>query len=128
VEFIGRSRKAPFPVPDQFSGPIRKINAIHRGHALFHRGGNLSFVDGGHGAVLAAFREDDPGKGGHFLLLSNLDISGTHSLEIEMKPWRKPGEKLKLHELIEDRTIPVEGDLFRIELPPCGIRAYRFER
>ncbi|MFH0920741.1 MAG: alpha-amylase family glycosyl hydrolase [Fibrobacterota bacterium] len=127
IEFIGRTRKEPFETPDRFNVPIRKINEIHRAFGLFHRGGNIAFVDNGHGAVIAALREDAAGNGERFLLMANLDIENSHVLSLSAAAWKRAGAGLVLHELIDNRRTHVNGDFLQVELPPSGVRAYRFE-
>lgn len=125
IAFIGRSGTETFDTPDRFSAVIRRINEIHGSFSLFHKGGNITFVDDDNGALIAALRED---CGERFLLIANLDIARGHWLDIPSAAWRESDEALVLHDLIEDQRVPVDGDVFHAGLPPCGVRAYRFER
>jgi hypothetical protein len=111
--------------PDRFSDALRKINALHRENSCFHQGGNLVFVDNAHGALLIAYREGKTAEEGRFLLCANLDTGGFHSQDVFCGGWRRPGKRLVFHEMMENIHFALDGDTFRVELPPCGVKAYR---
>lgn len=127
INFIGRKRAISFPTPNRYNTVIRKVNRLLQNHDLFHEGGNIRFVDQGHGALMAAVREGRQTPEEKFLLISNLDIGHPHKIELKLSDIREKNRDCLLHEMIEDEKVGIEGDLLEIEVEPCGIRAYRIE-
>jgi hypothetical protein len=127
INFIGRKRVISFPTPNRYNTVIRKVNRLLHNHALFHEGGNIRFVDRGHGALMAAVREGGKTPEEKFLLISNLDIGHPHKIELKVSDIREKNGDCLLHEMIKDEKVGIEGDLLNIEVEPCGIRAYRIE-
>ncbi len=125
INFIGRFRKVFFPMPNRFNDEIRKINRLHQTYALFHEGGNIRFIDEGHGAVLAAVRQGRSCPGEQFLLVANLDTSHPYKISLDLSGILRKGTVL--HELVhEDRSIPA-SDTLELEIEAFGMRAYRIE-
>jgi len=127
VDFIGRQRSVSFPAPNRYNAVIRKVNRILQDYALFHEGGNLRFVDQGHGALMVAVREGRKTPEEKFLLVSNLDIAHTHKMRLDLSGVRQDNRNCRLHEMIKDEKTRLESDAMEIEVEPCGIRAYRIE-
>ncbi len=127
INFIGRSRPSPMPMPDYFNDRLMKINLLHSQHQVFHEGGNIKFVDKNHGAVLAAVREEKDEKGERFLLISNMDTSHPHIIRIDCSDLLNQAERVILKEAFSDSIIAVQGDSIEIEVEECGIRAYWIE-
>ncbi|OGJ93761.1 MAG: hypothetical protein A2350_08555 [Candidatus Raymondbacteria bacterium RifOxyB12_full_50_8] len=127
IEFIGRYNKPAIEQPGRFSPVIGKINTLHASYALFHQTGNLEFVDNCHGAIIAALRRDlRPGKD-CFLLCANLDTANAYSLAIETASWKRAGKGPVLHEMMDGGRFEAFGHEFRIDLQPCGVKAFWFE-
>ena len=59
IDFIGRKPKTAYPADPEFAPFIGRVNAILAGNPAFRRGENCLFVDAGHPAVIAAFRQDN---------------------------------------------------------------------
>jgi hypothetical protein len=127
INFIGRKRAISFPAPNSNNGIIAQVNGLLQNHALFHEGGNIRFVDQGHGALLAALRQGRKNPEERFLLVSNLDIGHTYQISLPLDGIRPEGGKCLLHEMIRDERVTLEGDVLELEVEPCGMRAYRIE-
>ncbi len=127
INFVGRKRAISFPTPNRYNTVIRKVNQLLQNHALFHEGGNIRFVDQGHGALMAAVREGRKTPEEKFLLISNLDIGHPHKIKLELSGIRQKNRNCLLHEMIKDEKVELESDLLEMEVEPCGIRAYRSE-
>jgi len=125
INFIGRKHSVSFPTPDRYNAVIRKVNQILHNHALFHEGGNIRFVDQGHGALVAAVREDSKNSKEKFLLVSNLDTVNPYKMKLPLSDIRQEKKSCWLHEMIKDEKIIPEGDALEIEVEACGIRAYQ---
>ena len=127
INFIGRNRSVSFPTPNRHKAIIRKVNQLLQNHDLFHEGGNVRFVDKGHGAIIAAVREGRKNPEEKFLLISNLDTTHPHTIKLDISGISQANEPCCLHELMAEKKILLESDTFEIELESCGIRAYRIE-
>lgn len=127
IDFIGRKRSVTFPTPNRFNAVIRKVNALLENFSLFHEGGNLRFVDQGHGALIAAVREGRKSPGEKFLLVSNLDTAHSYKLRLSLLDLQPEKKRCRLHEMIQGDRILLDGEALEIEVEACGIRAYRIE-
>lgn len=127
INFIGRKRSLSFPALNRYNRVIRKVNQLLQNHALFHEGGNIRFVDQGHGALMAAVREGRKRPGEKFLLVANLDIGHPHSIKLDLSGVRQANQRCLLHERIKGGTLVLESDRLELEVEPCGIRAYQIE-
>jgi len=127
IDFIGRKRSVSFPTPDRYNALFRKVNALLHNHTLFHEGGNIRFVDQGHGALIAAVREGRKNPQEKFLLVSNLDTAHSYKIRLSLADILLQTESCRLQEMIQGEKILLEGDALEIEVEPCGIRAYRID-
>ena len=127
INFLGRNRPLPFPAPNRYDGVIGKINRLLQNHALFHEGGNIRFVDQGHGALLAALREGRKKPQEKFLLIANLDTGHPYKITLELAGLRQKNRNCLLYEMINGEVLELKNDLLEIAVEPCGIRAYRCE-
>ncbi len=125
ITFIGRYGSASFPTPNHYNDEIRRVNQLLQNYTLFHECGNISFVDQGHGALMAAVRTGRQTPGEQFLLVSNLDTGHPHTMAIDLAGVVENNGHCWLHEMINDTKLALEGTTLDIELEPCGIRAYR---
>jgi len=125
INFIGRKRSVSFPAMNRYNALIRKVNQLLQNYALFHEGGNIRFVDQGHGAMIAAVREDRKNPAEKFLLISNLDTTHPYEIKIPLSDIRQGEKTFWLQEMIHGEKIMPKGDVLEIEVEPCGIRAYR---
>lgn len=127
INFVGRKRTVSYPTPNRYNTFIRKVNQLLQNHPLFHEGGNIRFVDQGHGALMAAVRESRKAPSEKFLLISNLDTGHPHTITLDLSVIREGNRSCLLHEMIKDETVTLESDLLEMEVEPCGMRAYRIE-
>lgn len=127
IDFTGRGRAVVFPAPDRFSRAIAQVNGLLRDHSLFHEGGNLRFVDRGHGALLAAVREGRKEPAERFLLIANLDTAHAHGIELLRAEIAKGCGAPVLREMLGGGRLVPGAEALTLELEPCGIRAYRIE-
>jgi hypothetical protein len=127
IDFVGRTRAVAFPTPNRYNTMIRKINGFLQDHELFHEGGNIRFVDRGHGALMAAVRQGLKKPEEKFLLVANLDIGRPHKITLDLSGIRENDRGCLLHEVIGDGTVALESDVLDMEVESCGMRAYRIE-
>jgi hypothetical protein len=123
IPFIGPPRK---PAPEggaDFRPVIARLNALLGEYPVFRQTGNLTFVDNGHAAVLAASRRPDAATGNGFLLLANLDIYHTQQIGIDLAGNGIPCP-CTLADRIGGETLTVSGPDHQFSLEPCGVRAF----
>ena len=125
INFIGGNRKVSFPAPNCYNALIRRVNQLLHNYTLFHEIGNITFVDQGHGALLAAIRQGRKNSQEKFLLISNLDIANPHKITLPFFDIEPEEKSCSLHEMIHGDHIFLEGDKLEIQVEPCGMRAYR---
>ncbi len=126
IDFIGRKHSVSFPTPNRYNALIRKVNNLLHNYALFHEGGNIRFVDQGHGALIAAIREGRKNPKEKFLLVSNLDTVNTYQITFPLSDMLLQKGSCRLQEMIKGETFLLEdGNGLEIEVEPCGLRAYR---
>lgn len=122
IEFIGKQPAMTFKT-DPFGEIIARINELLEGYRSFQCSGNLTFVDGDHGAIIATHRSGIEGEP-DFLLMANLDIYNSQSVYISSTGWSRPKPR-SMVELIT-REEPQPADFPRtFTLGPGGIIAYR---
>ncbi|MEI6515794.1 MAG: alpha-amylase family glycosyl hydrolase [bacterium] len=123
IPFIGQARKLDLPPHPEYCDFISRINAILVSRPVFAQGGNLTFVDGGHEAILGAFRRDLTGKGRHVLLLSNLDIDNRQAVMINLANCQL-SYPLTLREVSTGETIQILSPEFEMVLESCGVKVF----
>lgn len=124
IPFIGPLQRLVLPAEPNYRIFIGKINALLAEHAVFRRGGNLAFVDGGHEAILGAWRKPASSSEAGFLLFSNLDIYHPQSLSADLNRYGI-GAPLKLTEMLSGETLALDAPTLSLTLEPCGVRVYR---
>jgi hypothetical protein len=123
VPFIGYHRELPPRTPGLFHDTVKEINRLIDSEPLLGELGNLTFIDGGHHAVLAALRRSS--KPGEVLLLAvNLDIGGSQELNLAQALKEADLPETDWTNLIPGGAILLRGIL---NLPPCGIAALKYE-
>ena len=127
VNFIGRNQRFSHELNRTIVKEITRINRILEEYDCLHRGGNLQFVDDSHGAIIAAYRSCDDITTRGLLLLANMDTTRFHSVDIDLE--QVTGQKETLLQDIHYLGQPFAMEkTFKVELPPCGIAAYRIVR
>jgi hypothetical protein len=128
IEFIGFQGKLEITGPKNFEDQITELNALMEQHDVLKQGGNLTFIDKGHGAILGAYRHSHDSKNPHLLILINMDMH--HRQPIEISP-----DSVSLFE--GDQSQPIFGapkgntgiDIpTNISLAPCGVIVYEIKR
>lgn len=125
IQFIGRKKKYLFPENRWIAGGIQRVNMIQSESSVFHRSGNIAFVDGGHGAVLGCFRWPEHGMDGSYLVFSNLDIHCGYTLRTDLSPYIPHASVVTMEDRVtgESRRSAI-GDIY-INVEPCGIKILR---
>lgn len=124
VPFIGPPSHLDMATGTDFRPFIGRINALLAEYPVLRRGGNLAFVDGGHDAILAAYRRPgEPGEHG-FLLLANLDTWNPQSVTIDLRP-HGVALPLVLTDLLSGATETQSSPVFPVCVESCGVRVYR---
>jgi hypothetical protein len=143
IEFIGRQLAMPMSASTwghDFSGQLRAINEYAAANELFSEAGNLRFVDGNHGAALAAFRySKDFAK--VVLILLSLDTSAAHELSVPFDlPIYKDGPRKLLRDCLARPGLDddpgrgfgpaaffVSEGYARFRLEPCEVKIFEVE-
>jgi len=126
IDFIGKHEKYTFRENSCITDRIRQINALQAESPLFHRHGNMEFIDGNHGAVLGALRSANGDGDEAYLIFANLDIKNGYRLQIDLSAFLPQKDAIR----IEDRASGVQTEAsvnnVEIDIEPCGIRVFRF--
>jgi hypothetical protein len=124
LEFIGRRNEAMiFEHEGRFSAHIAIINKLIEQHATFHQVGNLTFIDEGHQAILAAFRDGSAIGDDSFIVIANLDTTAMQQCTLDVAEIGIV--EATLQEVISAETKDIERGLLKLNMPPCGIRVYK---
>ena len=127
IEFIGRGEKRIFPERTLIAEGIRAINQVLAEAAVFHRQGNLEFIDGDHGAVLGAYRRPAGDIERGYLIFANLDVHNGYHLSVDLSAFLENREKVTLDDRISGarQEFPVRD--VTIDLDPCGVKMFQLE-
>jgi len=126
INFIGRKPKMSYPAEPRFASLIGRINAILAAYPAFRRGENCRFVDEGHPAVIAAFRQDKEVPASGFLVVCNFDTHNPQSIVIELAPFLGTEGPFSCCELLNDETQIFPHSRAELLLPPCGAQVLMF--
>jgi hypothetical protein len=128
IEFIGFQGKVNLEGAMNFEKEITELNQLMSDHPVLRQGGNLSFIDHGHGAILGAYRHSHEAGQPHLLVLINMDLHHQQSISLSL-------DGVSLFE--GDAIQPIFGaprgntpvDLpANISLPPCGVKVFELTR
>lgn len=126
IPFIGPLQRLALPAEPNYRIFIGTINALLAQHPVFQRGGNLVFVDGGHEAVLGAWRKPaSPAESG-FLLFANLDIYHPQSLSVDLAS-HDLGTPVTLTDMLSGQGFHMNEAMLTLTLDPCGVRIFRVD-
>ncbi len=125
VAFIGPAEKLAFPENKAITEGIRSINRIFTEAMVFHRPGNLEFIDSGHGAVLGAWRRASRENEASYLIFANLDVRQGYCLPLDLSCLVPEGEKIRLEDRMHGSRLEVIGTQTEIDLEPCGVKVFR---
>ena len=132
INFIGRKPKMTYPAGPKFAPFISRVNAILARYPAFQRGENCRFVDGGHPAVIAAFRrntgslQDAEAPEGGFLVVCNLDTLSPQRIVIDLAPLLGPGGPYPCRELLGGEARIILDPRLELLLPPCTAQVLMF--
>lgn len=126
VPFIGPPTRLNMDTGADFGPFFARINALLAEYPVFRRHANLEFIDGGHAAILGAYRRP-VAEGEHgFLLLANLDTSSAQTIALDLSRTGIP-LPATLNELVAGESLPIAATTVTISIDPCGVKVYRID-
>ena len=123
IPFIGPATKIDFTAIPEFTQFFTRINALLASCDVFRQNGNLTFVDNGHEAILAAFRRDLNGKGRSYLILANLDIYHPQSITLNLTTCQL-SFPLTMKDELTGETLVVPTPEFPMTVASCGVKIF----
>ena len=120
INFIGREPRMELQTEPMFGLFIGKVNAILANYPAFRHGENCLFVDNGHPAIIAAFRESTGNQLYGFLIACNFDTTFGQHISIDLTQTIGTKEPITYCELLSDKTGIFPGPHFELSLPPCS--------
>ena len=128
IHFIGRKPKMEFPDEPMFAPFIARVNTILANYPAFRHGENCQFVDGGHHAVIAAFRQNTGKQVFGFLVVCNFDISASHHISIDLTQILGIDEPIPYVDLLSDKTDVFPNPRLELYLDPCSAQVLMLSR
>lgn len=128
IDFIGRKPRRKTPSDPKFARFIGQVNAILRDNPAFRRGGNCRFVDGGHPAVISAFRQDPGTEAFGFLVACNFDTRSAQRVTTDLSPFLGSAGSMVCHELLSGEVRTSASSRFNLSLPPCSAQVLKILR
>ena len=126
IDFIGRKPKLSVPAEPKYAKFIGQVNAILAEHAAFRCGENCHFVDNGHPAIIAAFRQDHGPDAFGFLVVCNFDIHSPQCIVVDLSPFLTGEGPFPCTELLTGETQVLPRPHLEILLAPCAAQVLRF--
>ena len=120
INFIGRKSRMNFPAEPMFASFIRQVNTILSNYSAFRSGDNCIFVDNGHHAIIAAFRQNTGNQLFGFLVVCNFDIASEHNISIDLTQILKIDEPIPYCELLTGKTDIFPKPHLELQLAPCS--------
>jgi len=120
INFIGRKSRMNFPAEPMFASFIRQVNTILSNYSAFRSGDNCIFVDNGHHAIIAAFRQNTGNQLFGFLVVCNFDIASEHNISIDLTQILKIDEPIPYCELLTCKTDIFPNPHLELQLAPCS--------
>jgi hypothetical protein len=121
VNFIGRHADTTLANDSDFTETIRRYHHLLDAYPIFHEGGNLTFIDGHHDAILGAWRGDAAQPVGGFVLLTNLDIYHRQTIELDFAAHGLRLDGQQLHDVLSGRRFAATDNRLRLTLDACGV-------
>jgi hypothetical protein len=128
VGFIGRQPKLLFPSEARFEKFICHVNTILVDYPAFRCGDNLSFVDNGHQAVIAAFRRDAGTQLIGFLVVCNFDIHLPHQIGVDLSSFLGSEGPFTCTDLLSGERQEFPLSRLELMLSPCTAKVLKFYR
>jgi hypothetical protein len=126
IDFICRQPKMQYPAEPRFAQFIGRVNAILAENTAFQRGENCQFVDDGHPAVIAAFRQDSGMQPFGFLVVCNFDTGSSQRISVDLAPFLGPDGPFTCCELLSGQTQVFPQPRLELTLHPCAAQVLRF--
>jgi hypothetical protein len=121
VDFIGPPSLLPNKPDAWMVQYIGRINRLLASSDTLRTPRNLKFIDGRHGALLAAHRAS---AGERLLLFANLDTANPHWLDVDLSALTGASHH-RLDNALDDEPPAFAGAAHRFTIPPCGVQALR---
>ncbi|HET6383024.1 MAG TPA: alpha-amylase family glycosyl hydrolase [Armatimonadota bacterium] len=128
IDFIGRKPKMQYPAEPRFERFIGRVNGILADHPAFRRGGNCQFVDGGHPAIIAAFRRGAGTQALGYLVVCNFDVANPQSITVDLSSFLSTNGPLSCTELLSGEARIYPGTRLELRLPACTAEVLMFPR
>lgn len=125
IPFIGPARNIALTADPVLQEFFARVNSILASCETLRLGGNLTFVDRGHEAILAGFRRHPKGKGPSYLVMANLDIYHPQEITLALDGLGLTFPAL-VHDVWSRETVEVTNSSPRFVLDPCGVRVFEF--
>jgi hypothetical protein len=126
IDFIGRRPKTLHSGEPKFAPFLSRVNAILASHPAFRRGGNCRFVDGGHPAVIAAFRQDPEANADGFLVVCNFDTHSPQSVTVDLAEIPGLHDPFPCRDLLSGVEQSFPHPRLDLLLPPCTAQVLMF--
>ena len=126
IKFIGRKPKMQYPAVPRFAKFIGQVNAILNDYPAFRHGDNCLFVDNGHPAIIAAFRQNTGTQELGFLVVCNFDIHTPQRIVIDLTPFIVIDGPFPCNELLSGQTQIFQQPRLELLLQPCAAQVLRF--
>ena len=126
IKFIGRQAKRQYPAEARFGRFIAGVNAILIDYPAFRQGENISFVDNGHEAIIAAFRRNKDVEKGGFLVVCNFDIYHTQSITMDLSAFLGKEGPFECLELISSQSQTFQTSGIELSLQPSSAKVLKF--
>lgn len=126
INFIGRKPKIQYPTEAMFASFISHVNALLVEFPAFRSGENFQFVDNGHPAVLAAYRNDSGKESFGFLIVCNFDTQSPQHIAVDLTPFLETDGPFPCVELLGGKSQTFPRPHLDLMLPPCGAQVLRF--
>jgi glycosidase len=128
INFIGRRPKKTFSSDAMFAPFIARVNTILTNYPAFRHGDNCVFVDGGHHAVIAAFRQNTGKQVFGFLVVCNFDVNLSQNILIDLTIIVGTDEPVLYCELLSDKTDVFPSPRLELFLGPCSAQVFMLSR
>ena len=124
LDFIGRHPRLELAQePPRFGDLITWLTAFTAREPVFHRPGNLRFVDDNHEAVLAAVRLAPGTMTPRYLVATNLDIFHEQRVRLNLPAYGFAGPAT-WRDAQSGQVLPAPDGQVALALPPCSFRVF----
>jgi hypothetical protein len=121
IDFIGRQEKLMFQENRYIAEKIKIINEILADSSVFHRGGNIEFIDGHHGAVLGAIRLPEKDGDESYLIFANLDIHSGYTLRLDLSAFIRNTNRIQLEDKMRGTRYESPVHDMKVDIGPCDV-------